>query len=326
MKHVLFTFAVLFIAFGCSPRPPAPLEFGEAEGPVTQVTSGRGGEDKDPELSADGQLLFYASSSFGTRLDLYMKRIGSNTVTRLTGGEGDERFPKPNPTHPRMLAYCGNERGDWDIYIMEDYLENPSKAVAVSEPGTQDIHPSWSPDGLSLIYCSTEDFGSGTWVLKIRDLVTGKTQVLEDVDGLLPEWSPDGNRIVFQRMKHRDGWLSSIWSLDYDLGTAKNVTAIFASDEWAAINPSWSPDGRSVVFATVAKSAGRVAVMNEADDLWVVNADGSNAVRLTTAAEADWMPAWAPDASSPAGRIYFVSKRSGTSRIWSLAPRLPGRP
>jgi TolB protein len=289
------------------------------------MTNGRAGDDKDPELSRDGSLLFYASSSYGEHLDLFVKRIGANTVTRLTTASGDERFPKVNPRAPRMLAFCSNDRGEWDIYVMEDYEADPGKVALISEPGTHDIHPSWSPDGLSLVYCSTEDFGSGTWVLKVWDSATRKTHVLEEVDGLLPEWSPvpKDNRIVFQRMKHRDGWYGSIWVLEYDLGIVRNVTSIFASDDWAAINPSWSPDARRVAFATVAKSRARAGILNEADDVWVVNADGSHPTRLTADPAADWMPAWAPDPERAEGRIYFVSKRTGTHRIWSLFPRLP---
>jgi len=313
----LFVSALLaaLLASGCrsNERPAA-----EPELPLTQVTAGRAGEDKDPEVSPDGKRLFYASSSFGNRSDLFTKLVGSNVATRITSGPGDARFPKVNPADPRKLAFCSNSRGEWDICVLEDYTASPPRVTVVSDAGTQDLHPSWSPDGRSLVWCSTDDFARGRWTLRMKDLDSGTTRMLEDVEGLLPEWSPRGNRIVFQRMKERDGWLSSLWVLEIEGGSAKNLTAVFSSDEWAAINPSWSPDGRRVVFATVAKSSARAGVLNEADDLWSMDADGAHATRLTTAPASDWMPTWAPD-----GRIYFVSNRSGTNRIWSIHPRLP---
>ncbi len=314
MRSSVAGLLALLLAPGCGPvGTPAEPEF-----PLTQVTQGSAGEDKDPEVSPDGKRLFYASSSFGGQCDLFTKLVGSNVATRLTALPGDERFPRINPADPRTIAFCSNARGEWDICVIEDFTADPGKVTVVSDAGTQDLHPSWSPDGRSLVWCSTDDLGRGRWTLRVKDLASGRTHVLEDVEGLLPEWSPRGNRIVFQRMKERDGWLSSLWTLDLEEGSAKNLTAIFSSDEWAAINPSWSPDGNRVVFATVAKSAARAGVLNEADDLWCVHADGSHAVRLTTAPAADWMPTWAPD-----GRIYFVSNRSGSNRIWSLLPQLP---
>jgi TolB protein len=286
----------------------------DLEPAVTQVTSGRSGADRDPEISRDGRLLFYASTAHGESYDLYVKSVGSNTTTRLTPLTGDKRFPRVNPANPRMIAFCSNDRGSWELRLIEDYVDAPSKSVVLSDPGSDNLHPSWSPDGRKIVYCSTHDRAAGDWVLKIKDLATGKTHVLEDVDGLLPDWSPAGNRIVFQRMKRRDDWLSSIWTLDFENGAARNVTSIFSSDDWAAIHPAWSPDGRRVAFATVGKSRARAGVMNEADDLWIVSADGMNPTRITTSPAADAMPSWSPD-----GRIYFVSDRSGGHRIWSLA-------
>jgi len=313
MRPFLAGLLAALAASGCGPA----AEPSEPESPLTQITQGTAGEDKDPEVSPDGQRLLYASTSFGHRCDLFAKRPGSNVATRLVSAPGDKRFPKINPARPRMLAYCSNARGEWDIYVVEDTEADPDRAVPVSETGTHDLHPTWSPDGRRLAWCSTDDLRRGRWILRIKDLETGRIQSLEDVEGLLPEWSPRDSRIVFQRMKERDRWLSSLWVLDFDGSSARNLTVLFASDAWAAINPAWSPDGKRVVFATAARTP-RPGDREEADDLWVADADGSHATRLTASPASDWMPTWASD-----GRIYFVSNRSGTPRIWSLLPLLP---
>jgi Tol biopolymer transport system component len=137
------------------------------------------------------------------------------------------------------------------------------------------------------------------------------------VEGLLPEWEPRGNRIAFQQMKRRDAWYGGLWTLSFEGGRVGDLRTVFSSDRWAAIQPSWSPDGSRLVFSTVGKSPRRASIRHEGDDLWTVNADGSAASRLSAHSAADGMPTWAPD-----GRIYFVSKRSGSDRIWSLLPRL----
>jgi TolB protein len=93
------------------------------------------------------------------------------------------------------------------------------------------------------------------------------------------------------------------------------MTSVFSSDDFAAINPAWSPDGRRIVFATVGKSRARAGLMSEADDLWTVRADGSEPTRLTSSPASDGMPSWSAD-----GRIFYVSNRSGSPRIWSLLP------
>ncbi len=303
---------------GCSAVPHAVPEGSASEPPVTQVTYGRSGQDRDPELSPDGKTLLYASSAYGEDYDLYAKPVGGNAPVRLTRLEGHERFPKINPALPRMLAFSADSGGEWKICLIEDWVNHPEKVISLTDPGTHSLHPSWSPDGRLLVYASTQDLGSGDWVLKIRDLATGKTQVLEDIDGFLPEWSPKGNRIVFQRMRHREGWFGGLWTLDFENGAARNLTALFVHDDWAAINPTWSPDGRHILFATVGKSTQRGQILDRTDDLWIIGADGSAPTRLTSHPASDGMPVWGAD-----GRVYFVSDRGGSVRLWSLLPRLP---
>jgi TolB protein len=286
------------------------------EPPVTQLTSGRLGQDRDPEVTPDGKTLLYASTAYGEHFDLYTRPVAGGAPVRLSSLEGHERFPKINPAIPRVLAFSADQGGEWQICLMEDWIAAPGKIITISEPGRHHLHPSWSPDGKKLVWASTHDVSSGEWVLQVRDLASGRTQILEDIDGFLPEWSPKSNRIVFQRMSRRDGWFGGLWTIDFENGTPRNLRALFVQDDWAAINPAWSPDGRRIVFATVGKSAAAERAYDRPDDLWVIDAEGSSPARLTSHPASDGMPAWGPD-----GRIYFVSDRSGASRIWSLLPR-----
>jgi TolB protein len=308
--------ALLACAVGsCRSGAADPGEF-QDEPPVTQLTLGRSGQDRDPELSPDGRTLVYASSAYGPNYDLYARPVAGGAPVRLTGAEGHERFPKINPVMPRVLAFSADQGGEWQICLMEDWIGAPGKFVTISDPGRHHLHPSWSPDGKMLAWASTHDVASGEWVLQVRDLAAGRTHLLEDVDGFLPEWSPKSDRIVFQRMSRRGGWFGGLWTIDFRDGAARNLRALFVQDDWAAINPCWSPDGRRIVFATVGKTAGAGPVLDRTDDLWVIDAEGSAPARLTSHPASDAMPAWGSD-----GRVYFVSDRGGAQRIWSLLPR-----
>jgi Tol biopolymer transport system component len=65
-----------------------------------------------------------------------------------------------------------------------------------------------------------------------------------------------------------------------------------------AADPAWSPDGRRIVFRGFPNAAG--------DGLYVMNADGTNTVRLTAPnGVADAEPAWSPDGQ----QIAFTTTR-----------------
>ncbi len=308
---IIHSALILAIAFGgCTPPAQTQLLSDDLEPALTQETMGRSGADRDPDLTRDGVRLYYASTSHDRSFALYVKFVGSNTAMKILAAAGDLRFPRINPVQARRLAYCTNESGSWQLVVVDDYQAAPEKRTVISEPGTDNLHPSWSPDGKRLVYCSSK---GGEWSLRVRDLEAERTTVLEDVDGLLPEWSPLGTKIVFQRMKRRDDWISSIWTVDFDQNTARNLTSVFSSDDFAAINPTWSPDGRKIAFATVGKSRAKAGLMSEADDVWVVGADGTNPTRLTSSSASDGMPRWSDN-----GRITFVSDRSGSPRLWSI--------
>jgi TolB protein len=86
-----------------------------------------------------------------------------------------------------------------------------------------------------------------------------------------------------------------------DLATGA-IASLGTGGEWNDEQPRWSPDGRRVAF-----KSDRGGSYN----LYVMNADGANVVRLTNHAGNDHDPTWAPDGAS----LVFSSDRDrGTGR------------
>ena len=76
-----------------------------------------------------------------------------------------------------------------------------------------------------------------------------------------------------------------------------------AGDDWY---PAWSPDGQRIAF---------MSDRDGNDELYVMDADGSNPTRLTQDAGRDWYSAWSPDGQ----RLAFVSDRDGNAEIYVIA-------
>ena len=115
-----------------------------------------------------------------------------------------------------------------------------------------------------------------------------------------PSWSPDGKRIAF--MSDRDGHFNipgglpnyEIYVMDADGGNQRNITNDPNSDS----SPSWSPDGKRIVF---------VSDRDGNYEIYVMDADGNNQQRLTDNDFYDTHPSWSPDGK----RIAFISRRDG---------------
>lgn len=78
--------------------------------------------------------------------------------------------------------------------------------------------------------------------------------------------------------------------------------------------PQWSPDGTRIAYVLTKADLGR-SVYDA--DIWLINADGTDARQLTFAPGADNRPRWSPDGS----KLAFLSDRGGRSAIYVLDVR-----
>jgi Tol biopolymer transport system component len=116
-----------------------------------------------------------------------------------------------------------------------------------------------------------------------------------------PEFSADGTRIVFAI----DG---QVWVMNADGSAQHQLTR-----QPGLVNqqPSWSPDGRKIVFSRCAVLSG----MPEFCDLDVMNADGSDLKKLLGGNWINQVPEYSPDGH----KIAFASDRGGfTSAVWVM--------
>ena len=100
-----------------------------------------------------------------------------------------------------------------------------------------------------------------------------------------PVWSPDGRKIAFHS-KDRGNW--DIHVTDIGSGKATRLTSHKARDT----QPAWSPDGKTIAFMSDRGNR------EMGDDIYLMNADGSNVRRLTRGIDGTKDPAWSPDGKS----------------------------
>ncbi|MEO5703953.1 MAG: hypothetical protein ABIR64_03035, partial [Candidatus Limnocylindrales bacterium] len=162
--------------------------------------------------------------------------------------------------------------------------------------------PTWSGDGTTIAFAGFSDCdrsagspnfgGVKIHLMRADGSYVTKIEATSGVQGR-PAISPDGRTIAFARSTNAP----SIQVIGVDGRGEASLTSGHSDGE-----PAWSPDGARIAFTRDA---------NRSLEIWVMNADGSGAIRLAVGAS----PAWSPDGS----RIAFTrSIDGGWGEIWVM--------
>jgi Tol biopolymer transport system component len=194
----------------------------------------------------------------------------------------------------------------------------PRGAQLPASSRVSDSQAAWSPDGTKIAYVSTRDCGSdlqtdndcarivyvmnadGSNTVKIR--VQNIQESITEIKGL--RWSPDGTKIAFDAGAHITANFKG--STNIYIANADGTGIVKLTNDTNQDNqlPSWSPDGRQLVFMSDRDTDNRTK-------LWVVNTDGSGLRKLTDVHNSqpgyydDLYPSWSPDGK----RIVFLGAR-----------------
>ena len=215
--------------------------------------------------------------------EIYIMNPDGSGQQRLTHNGATETAPALSPDG-RMIAFMSNRSGAPELYVMnvdgngERQLKVPG---AGGDMGAR--QPRWSPDGKQIVF-----FSSVRPDIYVINLDGTGLKNLTDHPGadICPDWSPDGRRIAFT--SNRDG-AREIYVMNADGTNVARLTSGLKGNVGMWLRPRWSPDGRKIAFATDRDRT------DGTSEIYVMNADGSNLVRLTFNDVLDAEPTWSPD-------------------------------
>jgi Tol biopolymer transport system component len=218
-----------------------------------------------PAWSPDGTRLAFVSSRSGDE-EIYVARANGAGITRLTVLTGPDLSPAWS-SDGKQLAW--SRQGE--IWTMRAFGPDKRRVVGKAQAWHEHYSPSWH--GARIVYSSNRvsNFNTELFAVPAKRLTFTKGGDGVLGDDSMPDFSPDGRRIVFTSNRDQQG---EIYVMNADGSGPKRLTRR-AGDDWL---PRFSPDGTKIVFWQLPNR------------LWTMNADGTGLRKLATGTDADWRP------------------------------------
>jgi len=268
---------------------------------------------------ARSKIIFVSENASGIR-DLYVMDYDGFGPKRVTADQKLSLMPNWSPDQRSIVytTYRGNNQE-----IIQLTLESGAKKILVA-PKSLNITPSYSPDGTLIAYSSATEGNSDIFTLNVATQEIVQLTFHQSAD-LSPSWSPNGREIVFTSdrggrpqiyLMSADG--SNVRRLTFE-GDYNAAPAWSPKGDWIAYvcqipnlgfklcritpdgrervqltsgprseiddSPSWSPDGRHLVYSSNRHGQSHI---------YMINYDGTGEEKLTFGGKHHSSPSWSP--------------------------------
>ena len=227
-----------------------------------------------PRWSPDRRFLVFTAYRNRNTQDIDMIELATGKRWTIVSLGGLNITPALSPDG-NFLAFASSYEGNSELYRL-DTRTKALQRLTVNASG--DLSPSWSPSGRELAFTSDRSGGPQVFLMS-GDGSNVRRLTFEGDYNAAPAWSPRGNWIAYVCRTPKKEYKLCLITPDgqkrVQLTTGPGV------DD----SPSWSPDGRHLVFSSTADGKSQI---------YMINADGKDLERITFTGTHNSAPAWSP--------------------------------
>jgi hypothetical protein len=264
------------------------------DGSRQRMLLGGGESTQNPAVSPDGQRIVYevideTTTEFQER-DLFLMNIDGTGRVPLLLNDSNDVGPSFSPDGQRVIFTRGSNLYSVNVDGTGETLVAGGHDPDADPPDFREVMQAvYSPDGSQIAYTGHGGPNFSIYVMNADG--TGRRRLTTENDHHA-SWSPDGERIVFERQPALNN--VEVYVMNADGSGVRQLTDRVGFDT----QPVFSPDGRRIAFAS--DSRGGVT------EILTINPDGSDERVLTDSRASSMMglanagtPDWGPGEVEP---------------------------
>jgi Tol biopolymer transport system component len=187
----------------------------------------------------------------------YSPKIAGRTLPKNVGRKlpglatGLNLSPVISPNGKYIAVFSQRNLFGLDLYLADAETGKVLKTLAGSDSDARydvlnfiDSAGTWSPDSRSFAFVVQKGGRDAVAIVEVPSARLMKIVALPDIKGVAGlAWSPDGGRIALSGTQEA---LRNIYLLDPASGSLERLTSGWHTE----VQPAWSPDGKTLAFAT----------------------------------------------------------------------------
>ncbi len=228
-----------------------------------------------PRVSPDGSRIAFSYISGNWEIGMFSTDLGRMVAYPRFGGMNSSPAWSSDGT---KLAFASSRSGDPEIYVVD--APTGGNIHRLTNSHGPDISPVWNPKTNAQIAFVSGRTGFAQLYVMDADGSNVQRMTTEGY-AVSPSWSPNGQFLAFAWIRHYGPGAPGAQDI-YIMDVASRQWVQLTHDGGRNDFPSWSPDGRHIVFQS--NRTGK-------DQIWSMLADGSQQTQLTSSG-ANSMPNW----------------------------------
>jgi TolB protein len=238
--------------------------------------------DAWPSFAPGGRRIVFVSDRDGNS-EIYVMRSDGTHQRRITNSSAFDNAPTFSPNGKRIVFTSNRQHPGRpsisNLYVMR--TDGSHVRRLIRKPVL--FKAAWSPNGKTIAFAAPPaTHGGGYELWAMRPDGTRKRQLTRDLGrarftlNYLPDFSPNGHRIVFMRERNPESAVR-IWMMRAD---GSNPHSFPRTPKRGGVDAVFSPNGK------------RIAYVNNSSEISVMRADGSHRHQLTHSDGSMGSPSW----------------------------------